>query len=239
MLQAGESLPLPESSDDVPAPVSETVAAPIDGPWPTEPIPASALRLKRAVDVVFGVTLLAALSPVLLVAIALVWLSSRGPAFFVQQRIGYRGSRFAMLKLRTMVADAQDREAELVSRQPEQTFFKLERDPRITHVGRLLRKFSIDEVPQLLNVIRGDMSLVGPRPLLLSDYEKFPKRAQRRRFSVRPGLTGLWQVSGRSDCTDERRLELDLRYVDDWSLGTDLSILLRTAPAVVSARGAY
>lgn len=210
----------------------------LDLPAESRPGGRMASAVKRAFDVLGGATLLVLTSPVLLGAMALVRLTSRGPAIFLQPRIGFGCRRFPMLKLRTMVHGAEGREEELAAERPDRTFLKIPRDPRITPVGRWLRRYSIDELPQLLNVLRGEMSLVGPRPLLLSDFEKYPKRAQMRRFSVKPGLTGLWQVRGRSDLDDAERIRLDLEYVDRWSLALDLDILSRTLPAVLSARGA-
>ncbi|HEX2165579.1 MAG TPA: sugar transferase [Thermoanaerobaculia bacterium] len=197
-----------------------------------------AARVKRAVDVVGAWLLLVATLPLLAGAALLVKLTSRGPAFFVQERIGHRCRRFPMLKLRTMVVGAERDEAALAAERPDRVFFKLEDDPRVTRVGRWLRRTSLDELPQLWNVLRGEMSLVGPRPLLVSDFRLYPKSAQLRRFSMKPGLTGLWQVSGRSRLPDERRIELDLEYVDRWSLGLDLRILLRTLPVVLRGDGA-
>jgi lipopolysaccharide/colanic/teichoic acid biosynthesis glycosyltransferase len=199
---------------------------------------AVALRAKRWLDVTLSLALLAVTAPVLLAAALLVRLSGPGPVLFVQKRIGYRGQSFDMYKLRTMVPEAHLLEDELATRSSGKTFLKLERDPRITRVGRLLRRTSLDELPQLLNVLSGDMSLVGPRPLLRCDFAKFPKDQQLRRFAMPPGLTGLWQVSGRSLLSDEDRIRLDLDYVDRWSLLFDLEVLLRTLPAVLSGRGA-
>ncbi len=195
-------------------------------------------RVKRIVDVVLACGLLIVLVPVMLLAAFLICCTSRGPVIFVQQRVGYRCSRFGMFKLRTMVQGAEELESKLACGLGNRTFFKLPDDPRITGLGRLLRQYSIDEVPQLLNVLRGDMSLVGPRPLLPRDYDKMPKDRQLRRFSMKPGLTGLWQVSGRSLLTDGDRMRLDLEYVDRWSPWLDLEILVRTVPAVVTGRGA-
>lgn len=208
-------------------------------PWPIPVQDDGRLQsaLKRALDVALASVLLILTAPVLLTAMALIRLTSRGPAIFRQPRVGYRCRTFPMLKLRTMVEGAAEREEEL-ARGVESTFFKLEDDPRITRLGRWLRHSSIDELPQLVNVLRGEMSLVGPRPLLLSDFRRYPKHAQMRRFSRQPGLTGLWQVSGRSDTGDRERIRLDLEYVDHWSLRLDLRILLRTVPAVLSGRGA-
>ena len=140
-----------------------------------------------------------------------------------------------MFKFRTMVDGAQALEPQLAT---DSAFFKLQRDPRITAVGELLRRFSLDELPQLINVLNGSMSLVGPRPLLLSDLSKFSRRKQMRRFSVKPGMTGLWQVSGRSRCTDSERLELDRQYVNGWRLRLDLKILLKTVRVVLTGEGA-
>jgi lipopolysaccharide/colanic/teichoic acid biosynthesis glycosyltransferase len=143
-----------------------------------------------------------------------------------------------MYKLRTMIDGAERLEAKL-ARRSRRTFLKIEKDPRTTRIGRWLRKYSLDELPQIINVLRGDMSLVGPRPLLLSDMEKLPRHQQLARFAMKPGLTGLWQVSGRSQCTDEERMTLDLEYVNTWSLWLDLKILARTIPAVIRAQGAF
>jgi lipopolysaccharide/colanic/teichoic acid biosynthesis glycosyltransferase len=198
----------------------------------------AALRVKRALDLAGAAVLLVLLGPVLAAIAALVRLTSRGPAFFVQRRMGLHCCEFAMYKFRTMVDGAEEAQDELAQAQPGRTFLKLARDPRVTPLGRFLRRSSLDELPQLLNVLRGDMSLVGPRPILLCDFDKFPKQDQLRRFSLTPGLTGLWQVSGRSGCTDEERILLDLRYVDRWRLGLDLMILARTVPVVLSAKGA-
>lgn len=200
--------------------------------------PAVGSTLKRLVDVVGATALLLLALPVLLLAAVAIKLTSPGPVFFVQRRIGVGCRPFRMYKLRTMIAGAEALEAELADQCAGPIFFKLPDDPRITPLGRLLRKLSLDELPQLVNVLEGHMSLIGPRPLLDSDFEKFPRRDQLRRFSVKPGLTGLWQVSGRSACSDEERLRLDLEYVDRWSLWLDAEIALRTLPAVLSGRGA-
>ncbi|HEX6201078.1 MAG TPA: sugar transferase [Thermoanaerobaculia bacterium] len=197
-----------------------------------------ALAVKRLLDVVLAAGLLVVAAPLLLAAAAAIRLSSRGPAFFVQDRIGYGCRRFSMIKLRTMVAGAEREEARLAAAASGRIFFKIQDDPRVTAVGRVLRRFSLDELPQLVNVLRGDMSLVGPRPLLVSDLRRFPVYRQRRRFSMKPGLTGLWQVSGRSLLSDQERMRLDDEYVAGWSLAGDLAILMKTVPAVLSGRGA-
>lgn len=194
---------------------------------------------RRAIDVVCAAVGLVLAAPLMLLAIALIRLTSRGRAIFVQPRVGHLCLSFAMYKLRTMVDGAERMEETLAGRSGDRTFLKIEKDPRATSIGRLLRKYSIDELPQLYNVLRGDMSLVGPRPLLLSDFRKFPKREQLRRFAVKPGMTGLWQVSGRSSCSDAQRIALDLEYVDRRSLTLDLEILARTIPVAVLGKGAY
>jgi lipopolysaccharide/colanic/teichoic acid biosynthesis glycosyltransferase len=194
-----------------------------------------AARLKRITDVVLSVVLITLLAPLFLLLVALVKLTSRGPAVFCQERIGFRCNVFEMYKFRTMRVGAHMAEKQLAEMEGG-VFLKPKNDPRITSIGRFLRKFSLDELPQLFNVLEGTMSLVGPRPLLVSDLSKFPRRSQMRRFSVRPGITGLWQVSGRSSCTDQERLDLDRRYVDEWSLRLDFRILLKTVGVVIAAR---
>jgi lipopolysaccharide/colanic/teichoic acid biosynthesis glycosyltransferase len=218
--------------------LDDTLSIYIDQLRLAPPRPARLQRLvKRLLDPVLAAVLLAVTSPMLLAAMAAVRLTSRGRALFVQPRIGHACEEFAMFKLRTMVQGAEAQEAAL-ARSNGGTFFKLADDRRVTRVGRFLRRSSLDELPQLLNVLRGDMSLVGPRPILRSDFRNFPRDEQMRRFSVKPGMTGLWQVSGRSLTSDEERLRLDLEYVDRWSLGLDLRILFETLGAVLSGRGA-
>ncbi len=194
---------------------------------------------KALLDRILGTLLLLAALPVILCAAVAVRLTSPGSAFFTQPRMGIDGSVFTMFKIRTMVSDAELRKAELVDQNlGDGLMFKMKQDPRITTVGAILRRFSIDELPQLLNVVRGDMSLVGPRPPLVSEYEQYHD-AVYRRLRVRPGLTGLWQVSGRADLTWEESVRLDLRYVDNWSIALDLLILWKTARAVLGRSGAY
>lgn len=210
-----------------------------DVPWLEDPLAARPLtaRVRRALDVMASLALLTLVSPVLLLCMLLVKLTSRGPVVFVQRRIGYQCRVFNMYKLRTMVDGAERLESSLMD-SVDGTFMKLRHDPRTTPLGRFLRKYSLDELPQLVNVLTGDMALVGPRPLLLSDFRKFPKQEQMRRFSVPPGITGLWQVSGRSSCSDEERILLDLEYVERCGLRLDLEILLRTIPVVLRTDGA-
>jgi exopolysaccharide biosynthesis polyprenyl glycosylphosphotransferase len=195
--------------------------------------------LKVAFDYLLASALLAMLSPVFLIVAALIRATSRGPALFRQTRVGTGGRKFTVYKFRSMVTDAEARLAELAHHdEGNGMLFKIRADPRITKVGSVLRRFSLDELPQLLNVLRGNMSLVGPRPPLPSEVAGYSDD-EIRRLRVRPGMTGLWQVSGRSDLTWEESLRLDLRYVDNWSLSLDLSILWRTVRAVTQGSGAY
>ncbi|MDN4490661.1 sugar transferase [Demequina sp. SYSU T00068] len=187
-----------------------------------------------------GALLLLGAIPMLIVA-ALIKLTSPGPVFFRQERIGRNLEPFAMLKFRSMYVDAEERLIAL--REKERTegnevLFKMKDDPRVTSVGRVLRRFSIDEIPQLLNVLKGDMSLVGPRPPLRREVEQWDERIARRQL-VKPGITGLWQVSGRSDLSWDESVRLDLYYTENWSLAGDLIIILRTVGAVLAGRGAY
>lgn len=197
------------------------------------------LLAKRALDVCFSVLLGVVASVPLALAALLVKLTSRGPVLFRQTRCGLNGRPFTLLKLRTMVADAEERLAEVVHlNEHAGPIFKSASDPRVTPLGRLLRRFSLDEFPQLWNVLRGEMSLVGPRPPLPEEVNRY-ERWQRRRLSMKPGVTGLWQVSGRNEIVDfDEWMQLDLAYIDNWSLSLDLRILARTVPVVLSGRGA-
>ena len=177
-------------------------------------------------------------APVLIVAAIAIKITSPGPVLFRQVRVGRDGEPFFVLKLRTMVVDAEDRLAELMAQnEADGPLFKMSDDPRITRVGRILRKLSIDELPQLWNVVRGDMSLIGPRPALPREVAQWSDELHER-LRVRPGITGMWQVSGRSDTGFEEYQRLDLFYVDNWSILIDMGILLRTVPAVLTGRGA-
>ena len=195
--------------------------------------------VKRAFDIVATSLGLLLISPILLAIALAVKLGDRGPVIFRQTRVGLDGSTFTMLKFRSMHVNAEERVAELRAMNPEiGTMFKLTDDPRITRVGKLLRKYSLDELPQLFNVLSGSMSLVGPRPPLQSEVDGYEDHA-RRRLLVTPGLTGLWQVSGRSLLSWEETVRLDLRYVENWTLTLDLLILWKTAYAVAAKRGAF
>ena len=197
------------------------------------------MMVKRTIDMVGAAVGLVLLAPILGLAALAIKITSPGPVLYKQDRYGLYRRRFPMYKLRTMVQNAEALQESLEDlNEASGPVFKIRDDPRVTPVGRLLRRTSLDELPQLLNVLRGEMSLVGPRPLPLRDVGRFTEPTLVRRFSVRPGLTGLWQISGRSDLAVDRWAELDLRYIDEWSLGLDLRILLKTFPAVVTGAGA-
>ena len=197
------------------------------------------LAAKRIVDVVGAVVGLIFLSPLLLCIALAVKLTSKGPVFFQQERYGYRRRRFKMLKFRSMVENAEDLLPDLEHvNEAVGPIFKMRNDPRVTRWGRLLRKTSLDELPQLWNVLRGDMSLVGPRPMSVRDVSLFDEAALMRRFSVRPGMTGLWQVSGRSGLAFDEWVLMDNYYIDGWSLTLDLKILARTVGTVIRRSGA-
>jgi exopolysaccharide biosynthesis polyprenyl glycosylphosphotransferase len=194
--------------------------------------------LKRLLDIAVSSVALLVLSPILACAALAVKFTSRGAVLFRQERVGLHGRTFGMLKFRSMVSNAEALKATLVQ-QNEQSgpVFKMQRDPRVTTVGRFIRKHSIDELPQLVNVLRGDMSLVGPRPPLPSEVASY-EAWQRRRLSVRPGLTCVWQVSGRNQISFEQWMMLDMRYIDHWSLLQDVRLIMRTVPIVLTGRGA-
>jgi exopolysaccharide biosynthesis polyprenyl glycosylphosphotransferase len=200
--------------------------------WPTV--------AKQVIDAVGSFLLLIFCSPVFVVIASLIKLTSPGPAFFRQQRSGINGRPFTLYKFRTMVTNAEQLKHELAAmNEMNGPVFKVSNDPRVTPIGKLLRKYSLDELPQLYNVLRGEMSLVGPRPLPVDEVKRFNDLAHRRRLSVKPGITCLWQISGRNNVTDFRDwVRLDLEYIDNWSLWLDLRILWRTLPAVLAATGA-
>jgi exopolysaccharide biosynthesis polyprenyl glycosylphosphotransferase len=183
--------------------------------------------------------LLVLAAPLLLAVVLAIRLTSRGPAFYRHRRIGKRGREFDVLKFRSMVVDADSRiESLMLLNEGNEVQFKMRRDPRVTAVGAVLRKLSLDELPQLINVVKGEMSLVGPRPHVTREVEQYGPDMHRR-LLVKPGITGLWQVSGRSDLSWDESVELDVRYVENWSLGLDLAILWRTVRAVLAGAGAY
>jgi exopolysaccharide biosynthesis polyprenyl glycosylphosphotransferase len=196
---------------------------------------------KRLLDVVLSAILLVVLSPVLLaIAIAIV-VDSRGKVFFRQERVGRNQRTFRVIKFRSMYRDADERKAQFDAENEatDGVMFKIKRDPRITRVGRFIRRTSLDELPQLINVLVGDMSLVGPRPLILAEAKHAAQTWHARRLDLRPGITGLWQVSGRSDLPFQEMVRFDYQYVSGWSLARDVEILLATIPVVLSRRGAY
>ncbi len=198
------------------------------------------LAAKRLFDFLGALILIVALSPISLLAAFLIKLTSPGPIFFVQSRLGLNKRLFNMYKFRSMIVDAEKHQRDLEKlNEASGPVFKIKNDPRVTPIGKILRKTSIDELPQLFNVLAGDMSLVGPRPLPVRDYKGFNEDWQRRRFSVRPGLTCLWQIQGRSSLSFEDWMKLDMQYIDQWSFWLDLRILLLTLPAVIKEKGAY
>jgi exopolysaccharide biosynthesis polyprenyl glycosylphosphotransferase len=195
--------------------------------------------LKRTFDLAASVAVLVAGLPLWLLIAAGVTLTSPGPVFYRDRRVGLGEREFGMLKFRTMYADAAEHQAYLEHvNEASGPLFKMRRDPRVTPLGALLRRFSLDEVPQLLNVLRGEMSLVGPRPLPLRDFDQL-EDWHRKRYNVLPGITGLWQISGRSNLSFDDLVRLDFYYLENWSLWMDISILVKTVPAVLGARGAY
>jgi lipopolysaccharide/colanic/teichoic acid biosynthesis glycosyltransferase len=197
------------------------------------------LRIERTFDIIGSLGLMLLFLPALPRRAFRVWQFDRGPVLFPQTRVGRDGSTFRCWKFRTMVANAEDLLAALQTKQGyEGGLFKMYDDPRVTPPGKWMRRFSLDELPQLLNVLKGDMSLVGPRPPLQHEVAQYDD-AMARRLRVRPGMTGLWQVSGRSDLAWSEAIRLDLYYVDNWSMFQDLTILARTFGAVFGTRGAY
>lgn len=198
------------------------------------------LRFKRVVDVVGALLALVVLSPVIFVTALLIALTSRGPVFFRQERVGRFGEEFRFLKFRSMYLDAEARKVELtaLNQHVSGPIFKIKGDPRITPVGKVIRKLSIDELPQLLHVLSGKMSLVGPRPPLPSEVESYGSH-EWKRLMVKPGITCIWQVNGRSDLDFATWVDMDIEYIENWNLWLDLTLLLKTIPAVLTGRGAY
>jgi lipopolysaccharide/colanic/teichoic acid biosynthesis glycosyltransferase len=194
---------------------------------------------KRTFDILVGTLIVVAGLPVWLLLAAMIKLSSSGSVLYSDRRIGLGQQPFEMLKFRTMVAGAADEQGALeVENEASGALFKIRNDPRVTPVGRFLRRLSIDEIPNVINVLRGEMSLVGPRPLPLRDYNQL-EEWHRRRYNVLPGMTGLWQVAGRSDLTFDDLVRLDFYYIEHWSIWLDISILLKTPVAVFARKGAY
>ena len=200
-------------------------------------LPRSSRLLKQTTDIVIAATLLTVLSPILLLVAIAIKLGSRGPVFFVQERVGRAGQQFRLFKFRTMVVGAEDQRAALLGHSIDPNWLSLDHDPRITSLGRRLRRLSIDELPQLWNVLRGEMSMVGPRPLIPAEDAMVAAWA-RRRLDLTPGITGYWQVLGRTTIPFEEMVKLDYLYVMNWSLWEDVRLMLRTLPVVFGGRGA-
>jgi exopolysaccharide biosynthesis polyprenyl glycosylphosphotransferase len=194
---------------------------------------------KRTLDLILSGIALALLSPLFLLIAVLIKLEDRGPVFFAQTRVGRFGREFRMFKFRSMCMDAEQRLKDLLAKNQHKhgVTFKLKNDPRITRIGRLLRKFSLDELPQFYNVFKGDMSLVGPRPPVPREVALY-SQADRRRLAVKPGITCIWQVSGRAEIDFKGQVQLDVQYIESQRISTDLRILAKTVPAVISGRGA-
>ena len=202
------------------------------GGWP--------IVAKRAFDILISFLLIIILAPIYLCVAVLIKVTSPGPIFFIQERIGLNKRRFRLIKFRTMVPGAEQQQAKLESlNEARGPTFKIKNDPRVTPLGRFLRRTSLDEIPQLCNVLQGDMSLVGPRPLPVRDYHGFNRDWHRRRFSVRPGISCLWQISGRSNLSFAKWMRLDMEYIDHWTFWLDLRILALTLPAIIKRQGAY
>lgn len=197
------------------------------------------LLVKRFLDLILSILILPLILPAMAIIALAIKFDSRGPVLFVQQRVGLKKRIFPMFKFRSMQVDADKllKEIEHLN-EAEGPIFKMKNDPRVTNVGKFLRKTSLDELPQLFNVLRGEMSLVGPRPMSIRDVDLFDQGVQRRRFSVKPGITCLWQISGRSELPFAKWLELDLNYIENWSIFLDIKILFKTIPAVLMSKGA-
>jgi exopolysaccharide biosynthesis polyprenyl glycosylphosphotransferase len=196
--------------------------------------------IKEFFDTIIACTLFILSLPIFILTAVAIKLTSKGPIFFFQERLGINKRLFKVVKFRTMIQGAEDKlkDIEYLNERKGEATFKIKKDPRVTPIGSFLRLFSIDELPQLLNVIKGDMSLVGPRPLPVRDYKGFNKDWQRRRFSVKPGITCIWQISGRDNISFEDWMHMDNQYIDTWSLLLDIKILLKTIPAVIFGKGA-
>jgi exopolysaccharide biosynthesis polyprenyl glycosylphosphotransferase len=206
--------------------------------YTTTPTNEFMLLVKRFFDLGVALVMLIIHALPMLAIAAAIKLTSRGPVFFRQERLGLHGRPFTMLKFRSMVADAEARKAQLAPRnEMNGPAFKMKHDPRVTWVGRIIRTLSLDELPQMFNVLLGQMSLVGPRPAPREEIENY-ERWQRRRLSMKPGITCFWQIAGRNKVDFDEWMRLDLQYIDNWSFGLDLKILLKTIPAVFLARGA-
>lgn len=232
------------ASEVIMSPTGRTRVEHIEG-YPLATISTGSIRdrqllAKYLFDFTAALIALILLSPLCVLIAVAIKLSSPGPVFFIQDRVGLNKRRFRLYKFRTMVPGAEAHQKELEAQNEAYgPVFKIKADPRVTAIGKFLRKTSLDELPQLINVLKGEMSLVGPRPLPVRDYQGFNEDWHRRRFSVRPGLTCLWQINGRHSVTFEEWMEMDMKYIDSWSLWLDLKILAKTIPAVFRGAGAY
>ncbi len=199
----------------------------------------STLIIKRCFDIILSIILILALSPVFLITAIFIKLEDRGPAIYCQQRVGLKGKRFTIYKFRSMVINADRIRNDIENLNETQSLiFKIKKDPRLTRTGKIIRKLSIDELPQLFNVLKGDMSIVGPRPPLPSEVSQYRLR-DLKRLDVTPGLTCFWQVSGRSNIGFDGQVDLDLQYIESQSIWTDIKLLFKTIPAVLTGKGAY
>jgi exopolysaccharide biosynthesis polyprenyl glycosylphosphotransferase len=219
--------------------VEELDGMPIVTIWsgPTDSWP---LLAKRLMDMCGSAVLLLAMIPLFMLVAVLIKLDSAGPVFFRQERLGLNKRRFRLFKFRTMVEGAEKQQQQLEHlNEADGPVFKIKDDPRITRIGKFLRRSSIDELPQLVNVLKGEISLVGPRPMAVRDADRIDTQWHKRRFSVKPGVTCLWQVNGRSNASFDDWVRMDLEYIDKWSLTLDMKILLKTIPVVLRGRGAY
>lgn len=212
----------------------------MDKPSPVASIkPVRYAFFKRLLDIIAATTLIVLTFPLVVLISILVKLTSRGPVFYKSERVGLGGKRITFVKFRTMCADADAKLAGLIDKnEKDGPIFKIKSDPRITPIGRLLRKFSLDELPQLFTVLQGDMSMVGPRPPLVREVEEYDERTMQR-LTVKPGITCFWQVMGRSDLSFEQWIELDLKYIEEMSFWLDMRIICLTPVAVLKGRGAY
>ena len=202
------------------------------------------IPIKRAFDLSFSLIALLTLLPFLFLISALIYVTTPGPIFFAHHRIGRGGKPFKCLKFRTMTIGAEQSLTKILKSDPKlnaewQKNFKLKNDPRVTKVGRYLRKFSLDELPQLINVIKGELSIVGPRPVMLTEIQTFYGSKAEKILSVRPGMTGLWQISGRNNCSYAERVQLDEKYVSSQSLKNDFKIIYKTIPALITSKGSF
>ncbi|TCD48541.1 sugar transferase [Chlorobium sp. N1] len=197
-------------------------------------------HLKRMIDIVISLAAFILLLPIFILTAAAIWIENPGPVFYAQTRVGRNGKHFSFYKFRSMIinADRMKEQLQTMNESSAGVIFKMKKDPRITKVGRIIRKLSIDELPQLINVLRGDMSLVGPRPPLPLEVAEYTLE-ERKRLHVIPGITCLWQVSGRSDIPFDKQVMLDMQYIQSASVLKDLALLFRTIPAVLSGKGAY